>query len=318
MKYDVIIVGGACAGLSAAIYTSRRALKTLVLTKDIGGQIAITTEVENYPGTGTIMGPELASKFKEQAESSGAEIQYGEVTGLEKTDKEFKVQSSLGEFTAPVVILSFGLQHRTLNVPGEKELTGKGVAYCATCDGPFFKNKIVGVVGGGNAAFDAADYLADLCEKVYVFNRTDKYRAEQAMIDELKARKNVEIMNFTEVAEFKGEQKLEKVVLENNQTKEKQDLELAGVFIEIGYVTKTEFLKDLVDLDEKGYIKVDNEGRTSLSGLYAAGDVTTIPFKQAVISAGEGAKAALSAAKYIKENKGTSSEETPDWSRRKK
>ena len=306
-KYDVIIIGGACAGLSAGIYTGRRELKTIILSKDVGGQLGITTEVENFPGTLSIKGPELAMKFKEHAEKSGAEIKFAEVTEIQKKESGYVVKTKEGEYESQVVILAFGLKQRQLGVPGEKELTGKGVAYCATCDGPLFKGKKVAVAGGGNSAFDAADYLADLAEKVYMFIRRDVYRAEDTLIEAVKARDNVEIINFTEVEEFVGTHKLEKVKLINNQTKEKSELELDGLFIEIGWesqVNQINGLSDLVEVSDRGFVVVDNEGKTKAEGIFAAGDVTDTPFKQAVISAGDGAKAAMGAAVYIQRSRG--------------
>jgi thioredoxin-disulfide reductase len=320
-KYDVIIIGGACAGLSAGIYAGRRELKTLVLTKDIGGQIATTTEVENYPGIETILGPKLAMDMKAHAEKSGSEIKMEEVKEISKNGNEYVIVSEKGEYVAPVVILTFGLKQRTLNLPGEKELTGRGVAYCATCDGPLYRNKIVGVVGGGNAAFESAEYLSTLAEKVYLFVRRDEYRAESVLIETVKKAKNIEIMNFTEIESFEGEQMLQKVKLINNKTSEKSELELNGVFIEIGWISQIneiKGLKDLVNVDERGYVKVDNQNKTSAEGLFAAGDVTDTPFKQAVISAGEGAKAAMAAGVYIQKLKGQdSSVATPDWKKKK-
>lgn len=313
--YDVIVVGGACAGLSAALYTGRRALKTLVITKDIGGQIATTTEVENYPGTGTVQGPELAESFRKQAESSGAEIKFGEVTGVKKEGDVYQIASSLGTFTAPVVILSFGLEHRHLGVPGEVEYTGKGVSYCATCDGPLFKNKVIGVVGGGNSALDAAEYLSNLGKKVYVFIRKDVYRAEQVLIDAVEKAENVEILFNTEVKEIIGETFLQKVKVVNNKTDVSQDIEVNALFVEIGWMTKTSFLQGLVDLDERGFVITNNKNETSAPGLYAAGDITDTPFKQAVISAGEGAKAAMAAAQYIQKLRG--GDVTSVWDKRK-
>ncbi len=317
--YDTIIIGGACAGLSAGLYTARRALKTLVLTKDIGGQVAITTVIENYPGTGDITGPELANKMKEQAVKAGVEIQFAEVTSVEKqNDGNFKVKTTNGEFDSATVILAFGLEQRKLGVPGEKELTGRGVAYCATCDGPLYRNKIVAVVGGGNSAFDAADYLAQLASKVYLLNRSENFRAEATLLEAVKNNSKIEILLNTEIQEVVGEKKVEKVKLINNKTQEKSELELNGVFIETGWQTKTEFLKDLVNLNEKGSVVVDNQGQTSTPGIFAAGDVTDTPFKQAVISAGEGAKAGLSAAKYLQTLRGGSGELTADFAKYKK
>jgi thioredoxin-disulfide reductase len=315
-KYDVIIVGGAAAGLTAGLYAGRRALKSLVLTKTIGGQASLTTEIENYPGVEIIGGAVLMNQFKTQTEKFGAEIKMTEVAEIKKTESGFSVKTLDGEFESLSLILAFGLSHRKLNVPGEKELAGKGVTYCATCDGPLFRNKIVAVVGGGNSAFDAAEFLADICQKVYLIVRTDQYKAEQVLIDAVKNKANVEILNFTEIKEIVGERKVEKIKVINNQTNEEREIELNGVFIEAGYVTQTEMVKDLVALDEKGQIIIDNECKTNVVGIFAAGDVTNAPFKQVVISAGEGAKAALSANRYVKDLKG--GEDKPDWQRRKK
>ena len=308
-KYDVIIIGAACAGLSAGLYAGRRALKTLILSKDIGGQAAITAEIENYPGAGTVAGSVLMLKFKEQAEKVGAKIILDGVTKIEKAGNEFVVFTEKEQYGALSIILAFGLSHRQLNVPGEKELTGRGVAYCATCDGPLFRGKTVAVVGGGNSAFDAADYLGELCEKVYVLVRTDKFRADQVLIDSVKARKNVEIITNVQIKEIVGAKRVEKIILNSGS-----ELVLQGVFIEAGYEPQTKFLGDLVQLDDRGQIVVDMEARTSEPGIFAAGDVTNVIFKQAVISAGEGAKAALSAARYVQGVRG--GEEKPDWKRR--
>lgn len=315
-QYDVVIIGGASAGLTAALYSARRALKTLVITKNIGGQAAITSEIENYPGTGAIPGPILMMKFKEQAEQAGAEIKIGEVFSIEKQNTYFLLKSSVGEFKALTVILAFGLEHRKLNIPGEEEFISRGVAYCATCDAPLFRKKIVAVVGAGNSAFDAADYLANFAEKVYLLARSDEYKAEQVLIDAVKSNPKVEIMNFTEIIEILGNKKVEKIKVKNNKTNEVAELVVDGVFVEIGWQTQTGFIKDLVKLDELGYVIVDNEAKTSTPGIFAAGDVTNSPFKQVVISAGEGAKAALSAARYL-QKLNPLKEEGQDWTRRK-
>jgi thioredoxin reductase (NADPH) len=314
-KYDVLIVGGAVAGLSAAIYTGRRALRTAVITKDIGGQATSTTEIENYPGIMSIGGFEFSQSLHKQAEKYGAELHIGEVNKIEKTDDGFLVKSSAGEYEALSLILAFGLDHRKLNLPKEKELTGRGISYCATCDGPFFRNKVVAVVGGGNSAFDAAEYLANIANKVYLLVRSDEYKAEQVLIDSVKSKKNVDILNFTEVKEIIGEGKLQKLVLNNRQTQEEKEIEADGLFVEIGYQTQTAFVKDLIDVNDQGYIKVDNENKTLTPGIFAAGDVTDTPYKQAVISAGEGAKAALSAARYLQSTKGRKISLAPDWKR---
>ena len=310
-KYDIIIIGGACAGLTAGLYAARRALKTLILTKDVGGQAAITDEIENYPGVGRINGFELMTNFRKQAEEAGAEIKMAEVNSIESVENRFSVKSSAGEFEATSLILAFGLEHRKLGVTGENEFYGRGVTYCATCDGPLFKGKTVAIVGGGNSAFDAAEYLSGLCKKVYLIHRSDKFRAEQVLIDIVKSKSNVEIITKAEIAEIVGKERVEKAILRNGEV-----LKLDGVFIEIGYQPKTDFIKDLVKLDSIGQVIIDKEGKTNVPGIFGAGDVTDTPFKQVVISAGEGAKAALSAARYLQSKQ--SLELKPDWTRRKK
>ena len=214
-KYDLVIVGGGPAGLSAAIYASRRKLKTLVVAKAIGGQMALTNEIENYPGLDMISGFELAEKLSKQAKGFGAEFAYNEISSLEKNGDDFIVKTMKEEYHAKAVILAFGLTPRDLGVPGEKELTGRGVTYCATCDGPFYKNKTVAVVGGGNSAVDAAVYLSDLAEKVYLIHRTDKLTAEGTLVDLANSKKNIEFLFGNQVKEIKGEGKVESVVLAN-------------------------------------------------------------------------------------------------------
>ncbi|MFH0779878.1 MAG: FAD-dependent oxidoreductase [Parcubacteria group bacterium] len=297
-KYDAIIIGGSCAGLTAGIYTGRRLLKTLIISKDIGGQAAMTFEIENYPGVDKTTGPELMKKMQAQAERFGAEIKIGEATAVEKNKGGFIVKSSVGDFESTAVILAFGLGHKTLSVPGEKELTGRGVAYCATCDAPFFKNKTTGVVGGANSAFETAEYLSSICKKVYIFNRSGELKAEKALVDRVSKAENVEIILNANIEKINGAKKVESVDIDIKG--EKKNIALDGLFIDIGWSPNTEFVKDLVKTDESGFIVIDNENKTSVQGIFAAGDVTTVPFKQTVIAAGEGAKAGISAGKWIK------------------
>lgn len=320
--YDVIIIGAGAAGLTAGIYAGRRELKTLILTKDIGGQAAITDEIENWPGEMSITGPKLMEKFKKQVEKWGAEIEFAEVKEIKKENDKFIVVNNDKEYRAKTLILCFGLEHRKLKVSGEKELTGKGVSYCATCDGPLFKNKKVGIVGGGNSALDAAEYLAKLAEKVFIFVRKDHFspNTEQVLVEtveDLVDEGKVEVRWNTEVKEMKGEQKLESVKLINNKTNETEDFELDGLFIEIGMVPKTELIENLVDLDEKGHVKIDQACKTSVPGIFAAGDVTISPYKQLVTSAGEGCKAALSAYSHIQKQRGEKGGVTNDYARKK-
>ncbi len=293
-NYDVIVVGGSCAGLTASIYANRRAMKVLVLAKDFGGQMALTMDIENYPGFKNISGPELTDKMVDQAKSLGVEIKNKTVTEIKKESDLFLVSAGEEQYLGKTVILAFGLEHRHLNVPGEKELTGRGVAYCATCDGPLFRNKTVAVIGAGNSAFDAVEYLSAICQKVYLLSRSENFRAENFIIDNVKKKENVEIKTGVEIREIKGENKVEKVILSNGE-----ELLLNGIFVEIGYSPKTDFVKDLVKLDEFGQIVVDDEGKTSCVGVFGAGDVTNEKFKQMVVAAGSGAKAGLSAAKFV-------------------
>ena len=303
LNYDVVVVGAGPAGLAAAIYTVRRAFKTLVISKDIGGQMALTENIENYPGYEKISGPDLAQKMKEQAEHFGADFIFNEVGKIEKTETGFIVTTIEGQVvSARAVILAFGLTPRSLEVPGEKELTGRGVAYCATCDGPLYKGKDVMVVGGGNAALDAAEYLSKIARQVYVLVRKDQFRGEQVLIDQVLHAPNIKVIFGGVSKEIKGQNKVESIVyLDANQ--QEQTLVLDGIFVEIGHLAKTTWLKSLLNLNEANEVLVSVDNETSLAGIFAAGDLTQITYKQVVISAGEGAKAALQACKYLQGGK---------------
>ncbi|PIR06574.1 MAG: thioredoxin-disulfide reductase [Candidatus Komeilibacteria bacterium CG11_big_fil_rev_8_21_14_0_20_36_20] len=311
--YDVVIIGAGPAGLTAAIYTARRALKTLVISKDVGGQMSLTDDIENYPGFETIGGLELGQKFQQQAQKAGAEFIFEEIVKLEKQDKTFFLKTvSNKEIKSKTVILAFGLMPRDLKVPGEKELTGKGVTYCATCDGPLYRDKTVIVVGGGNAALDAAEFLSRIAQKVYLLHRRDQFRGEQVLVDQVKAAKNVEIIYNADTKEIKGQNKVEALAYITNDGQE-GEVKVDGVFIEIGHVAKTDWLKELVELSERQEIKISKDCETNLPGIFAAGDISDITYKQAVISAGEGAKAALQAYRYLQGDKVL----IPDWQKKK-
>ncbi len=309
ITYDCIIVGGGAAGLTASIYTSRRGMKTLLISPDIGGQAATTNEIENYPGVGLIDGPTLMNKFKEQSESVGTKFLYAEVISIVKSADEkglpiFTVTTNTESFVSYTVILAFGLSHRHLGVPGETEFAGKGVSYCATCDAPFFKNKNVAVVGGGNSAVDAALLLAQWCPKVYLIHRTKEFKAEAVLVEQLK-QPNIEILLDKETVEIKGDQRVKSIVVRDvNNPEQVQELPLDGVFVEIGFIANTKWLQDLVEFDERKQIKVNRDCETSQPGVLAAGDVTTISYKQIVISAGEGATAALKTYSYLQKARG--------------
>jgi thioredoxin reductase (NADPH) len=298
-KYDVVIVGAGPAGLTAAIYTSRRALRTLVISKDVGGRMAWTDNIANYPGFLQIGGLELGEKFKEQAEKIGTEFLFTEAKALTKIKDGWSVKvEGQKDILTTAVILCFGLIARTLNVPGEKELIGKGVAYCATCDGPLYRDKVVTVVGAGNSALEAALYLTQLAKQVYVINNGDKFSGEQILVDKLQATKNAEIFFKTQIKAIKGENKVTGFIY-NNGVGQDKELLTDGIFIEIGYMVKADWLAGLVKLNAQQEIIISRDGETNQPGIFAAGDITDSPYKQIVISAGEGATAALQAQNFI-------------------
>lgn len=297
-NYDVIIVGAGAAGLSAALYATRRKLSTLVLSRDLGGQTSTTMDIENYPGVDFATGPDLMNQFADQAKKFGAEIKLEGVTEIKQTNSGFELTGDTGEiYHARSIILAFGKSHRHLDVPGEREFMNKGVVYCATCDAPLFEGKVVAVVGGGNASLDATLLLTKIASKIYLIHRRDEFRAEGVLVDKVKADSKVELVLNSSVKEIKGNQFVNAVVVDTPNGE--QELAVEGVFVEIGQQVFTDFVKELVALNSVGEIVVDNFNQTSRPGIFAAGDVTTVPFKQTVISAGEGAKAALAAYNYL-------------------
>lgn len=303
--YDVVIIGGASAGLTAAMYTSRQGLRTLVITKDIGGQAILTNDIENFPGFGHIGGFDLMSKFEKQARTFGAEFAYEEVVSVIEDEPAcitIKTANN-NEYSCCVLILAFGKTPRDLNVPGEQELKGRGVSYCAVCDGPFFKNKTVAVVGAGEHALEAAVYLKELASRVYIVHRTDKPIGSEETINSLN-QSNVSFVASSIVKAIEGDSRVESLVIDNSKTKSESKLDIDGVFVEMGYVAKTEIVRDIVQLNASKEIIVDKHCATSTEGIFAAGDVTDVPYKQAIISAGQGATAALSAYNYIQRLKG--------------
>jgi thioredoxin reductase (NADPH) len=275
--YDVIIIGGGPAGLTAAIYARRKLLKTLIITLDVGGQALLTEQIENYPGYLEKSGPKLMKIFESQARSFGAEILIGYVTKVEKLNDHFKVISSAGEFEAKALIVASGKVPRRLNVPGEDKFFGKGVSTCVICDAPFAKNKVVAVVGGGNSALEGAEVLSKFANKVYLIHRREGFRADEIVVERVKKLPNVEFVLNTVVSEMRGKEKLESVVLQNVKTGERKELKVDMVFLEIGREANVDFIKHLVKVDEHNQI---------------------------VIAAAEGAIAALSAYNYIAKKEG--------------
>jgi len=310
LSYDVLVVGGASAGLTAAMYASRQSLKTLVITKDIGGQALLTNAIENYPPFEHIGGFELMQKFEQQARNFGAEFAYEEVLSITHHEGGgfiIKTNNKDKEYSGYVLILAFGKTPRDLNVKGEKELNGRGVSYCAVCDGPFFKNKKVGIVGPGDPALEAALYLKELASQLYIIHSTDKPVGSEESIDLLQDKDNNHKISFISnsiVKSINGNSKVESLTLYNSKTKSESKLDVDGIFVEMGYVARTDIVKDLVKLNDNKEIIVDKYCGTSAKGIFAAGDVTDVPYKQAIISAGQGAIAALSAYNYVQRLKG--------------
>ncbi|MEM4389243.1 MAG: FAD-dependent oxidoreductase [Candidatus Micrarchaeia archaeon] len=303
--YDVLVVGAGVAGLSAAMYAGRFRLKTAVVGEVIGGAITLTNEVENYPGFVKITGAELIERLREQALRFGAEIFLDKVIEIRPVGKNcFRARTEGGRaFTAKAVILATGTQRRQLGVPGEQEFSGKGVSYCALCDGAFFRGKTVGVVGGGDGAVKEALVLAEYADKVYIFARGDRLRAEPINLERLSTNKKIEVVLKIQIKEIRGDTKVRSVVFDR-PLNGKTEMALDGLFIEIGHVPASGLASALgVRLNEKGEIVIDREGRTNVPGVFAAGDVCDTKFKQAATSASEGVAAAYSAYQYVSEGK---------------
>ena len=303
--YDVIIVGGGPAGLSAAIYTSRDRLDTLLIEKGLtGGMINEADKVDNYPGFPEgISGMDLTSRMYQQAQKYGLKDVNAEVTSIEIWDKHnFVIKTSDGEYTSKAIIIAGGSDKQKMDTPGEKEYTGRGVSYCATCDAPFYTNKVVAVVGGGNSALYEALHLAKFAVKVYIIHRRDHLRATQIVQERAKTEPKIEFILGTIVEAVEGRDVIEKLKLKNVATGETSELKLEGVFVSIGLKPNTGYLKGIVDLDEAGMIVANDRMETSVPGIFAAGDIRHNSIRQTIAAAGDGAVAALSAKKWIDEN----------------
>jgi thioredoxin reductase (NADPH) len=305
---DLIIIGAGAAGLAAAQYAARANLSPLLLEElASGGQALIIDKLENYPGFPEIIpGTELARLFEEQAVRLGAEIRY---TGAQKitrgADGVFTVHTDDGPLSCLAVILATGAKHRMLDVPGEKDFAGKGVSYCATCDGPFFKGKPMVVVGGGDAACDESAFLAHLTDSVLLVHRRDRFRAQKALAERTLRNPHIQVRFNTELQEIRGGARVEKVALLDNRTGKSSVEKTSAVFVFIGSLPQTGVVQALgVKLDEGGYVQTDQRMQSSVPGLFAVGDVRATPFRQLVVAAGEGAVAAHSAGEYIDELKG--------------
>ena len=299
--YDTVIIGGGPAGFTAALYAARAGLDTLILEKMApGGQMALTGDIENYPGFDEgVDGFTLGMKMQQGAEKSGAKTEYAEATGFDFAGKVKKIETTSGDFFAKTVILATGADPRTLGIENEASLVGKGVHYCAHCDGRFYKGKTVAVIGGGNSAVGDALYLSRLCEKVFLIHRRDTLRAGRAEQKALEGAENVEFVWNSTVSDFITEDRIKGLHLKNTKTGEETDLFCDGVFVSIGRKPNTDLFKDQITLDESGYIVAEEDCKTNVEGVYVAGDVRRKRLRQIVTAASDGAVAASMAEEYL-------------------
>ena len=301
--YDMIIIGSGPAGLAAAVYGQRAKLDLIVIEKQMisGGQIINTLEVDNYPGLPGIGGFELGQKFREHAEKLGTAFVTDEVKEVRiNEDGTRTVVGAEGDYTAKTVVIASGAEHSLLGVPGEKELTGSGVSYCATCDGNFYRNKVTAVVGGGDVALGDALYLARLCRKVYLIHRRDIFRGAKVLEDKVRAAENIELVLDSTVEEIRGEGQLKSILVKNKKSGAETELAIDGLFIAVGIVPESKsfpFLKT----DERGYVLADEPCETNVPGVYAAGDVRKKQLRQVITAVADGANAVESAVRYLTE-----------------
>lgn len=303
--YDLIIIGSGPAGLSAAVYGKRAGLNLLVLEQApmSGGQVLTTYEVDNYLGLPGINGFDMGMQFRAHADKLQVEFKEAEVQTIEDCGKHKCLHTSAGDFETKALLVATGAQHAHLQVPGEEELSGVGVSYCATCDGAFFRKKTVAVVGGGDVALEDAIYLARFCEKVYVIHRRDEFRGAKVLQEELLALPNVEVLYHHTVSAIKGEEQVEALAIHNVQTGEDSQLATNGIFIAVGIHPTSQLLAGLVDMDAQGYVLAGEDGRTSREGIFVAGDIRKKPLRQIVTAVADGANAAVSAGQYIQQVK---------------
>lgn len=299
--YDMIIIGSGPAGLTAGIYGKRAGLSILIMEGSFiqGGQIVNTYEVDNYPGLPGISGMDLAEKMKDHLLAQGGKIVRGKVRSISLEGEIKIVHTKKEEYRAKTVVLAAGAVHRKLEVPGEDEFSGMGVSYCATCDGAFFKDKTVAVVGGGDVAVEDAIFLSRTCKKVYLIHRRDELRAAKVLQDALRNISNIELCWNRCVTEIGGSNQVEWIQTETTDTKQTERINVNGIFIAVGIIPDTGFIKDLIHLDTKGYVVAGENGQTNIPGIYAAGDIRTKQLRQIITAAADGANCVASAEKYL-------------------
>jgi len=298
--FEMVIIGGGPAGMTAAVYAARKKINTLLLSKDLGGQVLTTVGVENYMGYQFIEGPELMQKFEEQVKKFPIDVKMGDgAVSVSRLDGGFEIRTEKREvYQGKTAIIATGKRPRPLNVPGEDQFKGRGVTYCAICDGPLFADMKVAVIGGGNSALEAADDMVKIGEHVYLVSLTP-LTGDQVLIDKVKEASNTSVLTEHETQEILGDKFVSGIKIKDLKSGEVKSLEVGGVFVEIGLIPNSDLAKGLVNLNKLGEIEVNCTCETGIPGLYAAGDVTNIPEKQIVVAAGEGAKASLQAHRYL-------------------
>ncbi|HJU13606.1 MAG TPA: thioredoxin-disulfide reductase [Candidatus Nitrosotalea sp.] len=304
-KFDVIVIGAGPAGYTAAIYTSRAKRETLVISGILpGGQLMLTTEVENYPGFSEgVMGPDLMTGMRKQTERMGATIIDDEVVNVDFKRRPFKILTNSEEYEAEAVIIATGASPRKLGAKGEQEFSAKGVSYCATCDGPFFKNQEIIVAGGGDSAMEEAIFLTKFAKNVHVIHRKDKLRASKIMQDRAFENNKIKFHWNSVIEEIRGKEKVNQVMIKNVTTDKQETMDVGGLFVAIGHEPNTRLFKGQIDLDDQGYVVLKNHTNTNIEGVFAAGDVHDHRYRQAITAAGFGCMAAIDVDKYLSEKK---------------
>ena len=299
--YDLVVIGAGPAGITASVYAARKRMSLLVITKDVGGQAALSGDIENYTGYQFITGPELAGKFEEHMKKYKIEVKENEeAKELKKQNNLILLKTDKGSYEAKAAIVASGKRSRELAVPGEKEFKNKGLTYCATCDGPLFTGKDVAVIGGGNSALDAALQLIKIAKRIYIINIGPELKGDAVMQQKVKEAKNISIFNNAQTTAVIGDKMVKAVKIKTNNTE--KSLAVEGIFVEIGLVPNSDFARE-IEKNKYGEIKVNCQNETNIAGIFAAGDVTDVPEKQIIVAAGEGAKAALGAFKYLSRKK---------------